>query len=132
VHLGAGSAGRARLGDVAGSGAKPLYGLYSRHAGEVMQSRNPLIADFADLMADAFSAAQAAGDEARGAARAQAARIAAELDLVSRDEHDALKAELDAARDRIDALEQRIAALEPAKTKPASGARRPSSKKSSG
>jgi len=96
-----------------------------------MQSRNPLIADFADLMADAFSAAQAAGEEARGAARAQAARMASELDLVSRDEHDALKAELDAARGRIEALEGRIEEIAAAKPKPATRSRRASSKKSS-
>ena len=86
-------------------------GLYSKPGGEVMQSRSPLFSDFADLMADAFSAAQAAGEEARTAARAQALRMAGELDLVSRDEFDAVKAELDAARARIDALESKIADL---------------------
>lgn len=77
-----------------------------------MQSRNPLFADLADLMTDAFSAAQAAGEEARAVFRAQAERMASELDLVSRDEFEALRAEADANAARIESLEARLAELE--------------------
>ena len=100
-----------------------------------MQSRSPLFADFADLMSDAFSAAQAAGEEAKTVFRSQAERMAAELDLVSRDEFEAARAEADAARAEIESLTARIAALEassaakPAAKKPA--AKRAAAKKSS-
>jgi BMFP domain-containing protein YqiC len=48
--------------------------------------------------------AQAAGDEAKTAFRAQADRIAAEFDLVRRDDFEALKAEVAALRAEIQAL----------------------------
>lgn len=84
-----------------------------------MQSRSPLFSDLADLMTDAFSAAQAAGEEARTAFRAQAERMAAELDLVSRDEFEAVRAEADAAIAEVESLKSRIDALEAAAAKPA-------------
>ncbi len=94
-----------------------------------MQSRSPLFADLADLMTDAFSAAQAAGDEARAVFRAQAERMASELDLVSRDEFEAMRAKADAAAADVESLKQRIEALEAkAAAKPAT--RRTTSKKS--
>ncbi len=79
-----------------------------------MQSRSPLFSDLADLMTDAFSAAQAAGEEARTAFRAQAERVAGELDLVSRDEFEAVRAQADAALAEVESLKARIAALEAA------------------
>ena len=82
-----------------------------------MQSRSPLFSDLADLMTDAFSAAQAAGEEARTAFRAQAERAAAELDLVSRDEFEAVRAQADAALAEVETLRARIDALEAAQTK---------------
>ena len=100
-----------------------------------MQSRSPLFADLADLMTDAFSAAQAAGDEAKAVFRAQAERMASELDLVSRDEFDALRAEAEAAKAELESLQARIEALE---AKPATKtstrettAKKPAAKKSS-
>lgn len=93
-----------------------------------MQSRTPLFADFADLMTDAFSAAQAAGEEARAVFRAQAERMAGELDLVSRDEFEALRARADAAEAQIESLKARLAALEPA-SKPKTAARKPAAKR---
>lgn len=79
-----------------------------------MQSRSPLFSDLADLMTDAFSAAQAAGEEARTAFRAQAERAAAELDLVSRDEFEAVRAQADAALAEVESLKSRIEVLEAA------------------
>ncbi|WP_019961308.1 accessory factor UbiK family protein [Woodsholea maritima] len=81
-----------------------------------MQSRNPFFADFADLMSDAFSAAQAAGEEAQAVFRAQAEKVAANMDLVTRDELDAIKAQIEAQREEIAALK---AALEAQSAKPA-------------
>ena len=59
-----------------------------------MQTRNPILDEFAKLTTGAMGLAQAAGEEAKTAFRAQADRFAADMDLVRRDEFDALKAEI--------------------------------------
>ncbi len=69
-----------------------------------MQTQNPFFDEFAKLTTAAMGIAQAAGEEAKAAMRAQADRLAAEFDLVRRDEHDALKAEVAALRDVVSAL----------------------------
>jgi BMFP domain-containing protein YqiC len=69
-----------------------------------MQTRNPILDEFAKLTTGAMGLAQAAGEEAKTAFRAQADRFAAEMDLVRRDEFDALKAEIAALRAEITAL----------------------------
>ena len=74
-----------------------------------MQTRNPILDEFAKLTTGAMGLAQAAGEEAKTAWRAQADRIAAEMDLVRRDEFDVLK-------DEIAALRAEIATLKAAKT----------------
>ena len=74
-----------------------------------MQTRNPILDEFAKLTTGAMGLAQAAGEEAKTAVRAQADRFVAEMDLVRRDEFDALKAE-------VAALRAELAALKPAKT----------------
>lgn len=73
-----------------------------------MQTKNPLFEEMAKAMESAVGLAQAAGEEAKTAFRAQGDRIAAELDLVRRDELDAVKAVLTA---EIAALREEIAAL---------------------
>jgi len=98
-----------------------------------MQTRNPLLNEFAELMTDAFSAAQAAGEEAQTVFRAQADKMASRMDFVSREEFDAVKAVAQASRDEADALKVRIEALEKAATKPAAKkapAKKPAAKKS--
>lgn len=75
-----------------------------------MQTRNPILDEFAKLTTGAMGLAQAAGEEARAAWRAQADRMAAELDLVRRDEFDALRAEIAALRAEVAELKK------PAKT----------------
>lgn len=69
-----------------------------------MQTRNPFLDELAKLTTNAMGLAQAAGEEAKTALRAQADRLAAEFDLVRRDEFEALKAELQALRTQIAAL----------------------------
>jgi BMFP domain-containing protein YqiC len=69
-----------------------------------MHTRNPILDEFARLTTGAMGLAQAAGEEAKAAFRAQADRVAAEMDLVRRDEFDALKAEVAALRAEIAAL----------------------------
>jgi BMFP domain-containing protein YqiC len=75
-----------------------------------MQTQNPFLDEFAKLTTAAMGVAQAAGEEAKAAMRAQADRLAAEFDLVRRDEHDALKAEVAALREQVAALTAKPAA----------------------
>jgi BMFP domain-containing protein YqiC len=93
-----------------------------------MQTRNPLLNDFAELMTDAFGAAQAAGDEARSVFRAQADRVIVDMDLVSREEYDAVKAALAAGQEEIEDLKKRLDAFEARVAKPASRATKPRKK----
>lgn len=69
-----------------------------------MQTRNPILDEFAKLTTGAMGLAQAAGEEAKTALRAQTDRVVAELDLVRRDEFDVLKAEIAALRAEIATL----------------------------
>ena len=82
-----------------------------------MQTRNPLLDEFAKLTTGAMGLAQAAGEEAKAAWRAQADRFVAEMDLVRRDEFDVLKDEIAALRAEIAALK----AAAPAAKKAARG-----------
>ena len=69
-----------------------------------MHTRNPLLDEIAKLSTAAVGIAQAAGEEAKSAMRAQADKLAAELDLVRRDEHEALKAEVAQLRALLERL----------------------------
>ncbi len=69
-----------------------------------MQTRNPILDEIAKMTTGAMGLAQAAGEEAKTAWRAQADRLVAEMDLVRRDEFDVLKAEIAALRAEIVAL----------------------------
>jgi BMFP domain-containing protein YqiC len=59
-----------------------------------MQTKNPFADEIAKAMEGVMGLAQSAGEEAKSAMRAQADRVATELDLVRRDEFEALKATL--------------------------------------
>jgi BMFP domain-containing protein YqiC len=69
-----------------------------------MQTQNPFLDEMAKLSTAAMGLAQAAGEEAKAAFRAQADRMAAELDLIRREDYDALKAEVAQLRTEIEAL----------------------------
>ena len=69
-----------------------------------MQTQNPILDEIAKLSTAAMGLAQAAGDEAKAAFRSQADRLVAEMDLVRREDFDALKAEIAALRAEIEAL----------------------------
>ena len=73
-----------------------------------MHSQNPFLDEFAKLTTTAMGLAQAAGEDAKTAVRAQADRFVAEMDLVRRDEVDALKAELLSLRQEIEALKGKL------------------------
>jgi len=69
-----------------------------------MQTQNPFLDEMAKLTQAAMGLAQAAGEEAKTAFRTQADRMAADMDLIRRDEFEALKAEIAALRAEIAAL----------------------------
>jgi len=69
-----------------------------------MQTQNPFLDEMAKLTQAAMGVAQAAGEEAKTAFRAQADKWAAELDLIRREEFEALKAEIGALRAEIATL----------------------------
>ncbi|MEI2383635.1 accessory factor UbiK family protein [Breoghania sp. JC706] len=78
------------------------------------QSNNRLFDDFAKMMTDAAGVAQGMRREVETAFRAQAERFLADMDVVSREEFEAVKEMAARARDDADALSARVAALEEA------------------
>jgi BMFP domain-containing protein YqiC len=71
-----------------------------------MQSQNPLLDELAKAANAAVGLAQAAGEEAKAAFRSSADRLAVDLDLIKREEFEALKAEVASLRGQIEALKQ--------------------------
>ena len=69
-----------------------------------MQTQNPFMDEMAKLTQAAMGLAQAAGEEAKTAFRSQADKMAADMDLIRREEFDALKAEIAALRAEIASL----------------------------
>ncbi len=82
-----------------------------------MQTKNPILDEFAKAMETAMSLAQTAGDEAKAALRAQGDRFAAEMDLVRRDEleavRDTLTAEIASLRAEVARLTTSTTAARP-------------------
>ena len=76
------------------------------------QGPNRLLDDFAKLMTDAAGVAQGARREVETAFRAQAERFLSEMDVVSREEHEAVKEMAARALDKVEELESRLDALE--------------------
>ena len=83
-----------------------------------MHTQNPFLDEVAKLTGAAMGLAQAAGEEAKTVVRGQADRLAAELDLVRRDEIEVLKVEIAALRAEVADLK----AMRPAKRKSAGDA----------
>lgn len=79
-----------------------------------MQTQSSVFDDLARLMTGAMGMAQGMGDEARSFFRSQADRFVAEMDLVGRDEFEAVKQLASEARAEAEALRERVAALEAA------------------
>ena len=76
------------------------------------QSNNRFLDDVAKLMTDAAGAAQGLKREVEGAFRHQGEKILADLDVVRRDEFEAVKAMAEKARQENERLAARIAELE--------------------
>ena len=66
-----------------------------------MQTQNPILDEISKLTTAAVGLAQAAGEEAKSAMRAQLDRLAVEMDFVRRDEYDALRGEIALLREEI-------------------------------
>ena len=69
-----------------------------------MQSQNPFLDEMSKLTQAAMGLAQAAGEEAKSAFRSQTDKWVADMDLIRRDEYEALKARIDALEAKLDAL----------------------------
>jgi BMFP domain-containing protein YqiC len=78
------------------------------------QTNNRFADELAKLLTDAAGLAQGARREVETFARGQADRIAANMDFVTREDFEAVKAMAIKARDENERLEARIAALEAA------------------
>ena len=85
------------------------------------QPTNRLFDEFAKLMTDAAGAAQGVKREAETAFKSQAERFLADMDLVKRDDFDAVqemaaraRTENDELKKLIESLEKRVSALEKA------------------
>jgi BMFP domain-containing protein YqiC len=79
-----------------------------------MQTQSSVFDDLARLMTGAMGMAQGMGEEAKTFMRTQADRFVAEMDLVGRDEFEAMKQLASEARAEAEALRERVAALEAA------------------
>jgi BMFP domain-containing protein YqiC len=77
-------------------------------------SQNQVFDDFARLMADASELAQGVRREAETAMKSQLERLLAAMDVVTREEFEAVKQMAARARDDNKELSQRVAALEAA------------------
>lgn len=77
-----------------------------------MQTQSSVFDDFARLMTGAMGMAQGMNQEAKSFFRGQADRFVTEMDLVGRDEFEAVKQMAADARAEADDLRARVAALE--------------------
>jgi BMFP domain-containing protein YqiC len=76
------------------------------------QTSNRLFDELAKVMTDAAGAAQGVRREIETVVRGQADRVMADMDIVRREEFEAVKAMAEKARAENEALSARIAALE--------------------
>ncbi len=76
------------------------------------QTTNRIFDDFAKLMTDAAGAAEGMKNEAQSLVKSQAERFLRDMDVVAREDFEAVKAMAQKAREENEALEKRIAALE--------------------
>ena len=92
--------------------AKPVSLWITSKGAAMTQTTNRLFDDLSRLMTDAAGAAQGVRREVATAMRAQGERVLADLDVVRRDEFEAVKAMAVAARDDNEQLRQQIATLQ--------------------
>jgi BMFP domain-containing protein YqiC len=88
----------------------------------MVEPRGRILDDLARLVTDAAGVAQGVRREAETLARAQLDRLVISMDLVSREEFEAVRDMAARAREENEALEKRIAALEARLAAPAAAA----------
>ncbi len=88
-----------------------------------MQTRSPFFDDLAQLLTGAAGAARGVGEEVEVLIKAQVEKVANQLDLVPREEFEAVRAMAIAAQERVDRLEAEVAALS-GKTGPKAAAKK--------
>ena len=76
------------------------------------QSSNRILDEFAKLMTDAAGAAQGVKREVETLMKSQSERVVRSMDLVSREDFEAVKAMAEKARAENERLEARLVALE--------------------
>lgn len=76
------------------------------------QTNNPILDQIARMMTDAAGAAQGLRREIEGMVKAQGERIIADMNLVRREEHDAVKEMAAKAREENEQLAERVRRLE--------------------
>ncbi|MGI9408221.1 MAG: accessory factor UbiK family protein [Hyphomicrobiaceae bacterium] len=76
------------------------------------QTSNRLLDEFAKLMTDAVGVADGARKEVETVMRSQGERMLRDMDVVQREEFEAVKAMAEKAREENDRLAERLAALE--------------------
>ncbi len=90
------------------------------------QTQNRIFDELGRLFTNAAGAAQGVRQEIETVLKGQAERLIADMDLVTREEFEAVRAMAQLAREENEALKARIEALEAAaKKKPASTAKKP-------
>ena len=77
-----------------------------------MQTQNPIFDQLAQMMTEAAGAADGVRREAETVFRGQLQKILGDMDLVTREEFDAVAEMAAKARDENEALRERLAALE--------------------
>jgi BMFP domain-containing protein YqiC len=77
-----------------------------------MQTQSPIFDDLAKAMTGAMGMAAGLTEEAKSLFRAQAAKLVAEMDLVGRDEFEAIKQLAAETRAENESLKARLAAVE--------------------
>lgn len=93
------------------------------------QTQNRIFDELGRLFTNAAGAAQGVRQEIETVLRGQAERLIADMDLVTREEFEAVRAMAQLAREENEALKARLEALEAALSKPASRAKKSSRQK---
>lgn len=83
-----------------------------------MQSKSRPLDDISNLLTNAVGAVKGVGDEVKAVARSQAEKMIADMDLVSRDEFEVLKARFEALSAENADLKAQLAKLKSAARKP--------------
>jgi BMFP domain-containing protein YqiC len=78
------------------------------------QTSNRIFDDFAKLMTEAAGAAEGMKQEAQSLFKSQSERILRDMDVVTREDFEAVKAMAQKAREENEAISKRITALEAA------------------